>query len=104
MADSLKLDEIAAERLKQALFEHIQGKKTMVVSTEAWIQAQLAQATIFGLVRMLAHKNVISGPELARSLAWAYDERRMRLQEKGGEIIVPDQIVDLPPVTVAGKN
>ena len=100
MTDSKKIDAIAGDRLEEALKRQLAGEDVMVVCASAWVQSQLAQAALFGVIRMLSHKNIISERELAESLAWAYDERRLRMTEKGS-IIVADA---LPAVSVRGRN
>jgi hypothetical protein len=100
MAESLQLDHLAGEKLEQALKEQLGGEDVITVSASAWVQANLAQAALYGLIRYLRHRDKINEADLARSIAWAYDERRVRLQEKG-RISIHNA---LPAVTVSGKN
>lgn len=104
MGDPLQLDAIAGDRLEEALKKYLANEDVITISASAWVQSQLSQAALWGVIRMLVHKNVFSDAELARSLALAYDERRLRIenavQEKGSIVVAGA----MPAVTVRGRN
>jgi hypothetical protein len=102
MGDPLKADAIAGDQLQEALKNSLAGEEVVPIAGTAYIQANVTAAALFGLIRMLAHKNVIGEEELARSIAWAYNERRIRVQEQQRD--GDSSLIWVPPVSVRPRN
>jgi hypothetical protein len=91
-------DAKAGDRLEAALKNQVMGEEVGPVAGAAYVQANLAQAGLYGLLRILKHKGVINETDLEGSLAWAYDERTARIKEASSIIAMP------PAPTVNGAG
>lgn len=84
-------EQRAADRLADAIVQHINGCTGQQVAVSAFATANRGEGTLQGLIRLLVHKGVFSRAELGDSIAWALDERTGELTENAdkGNILLP---------------
>lgn len=85
-------EQRAADRLADAIIQHINGCRGLEVAVSGFATAQRAEATLQGLIRFMVHKGIFSRADLGDSIAWALDQRTGELTvnaEDKGSILLP---------------
>ena len=86
----------AADELQRTILSKLEGRKAIDIAVMAYVQAQMANAAVQGLIELLVHKNVIAAHELGPALRRAYNRANDKLTHRESPIILPDPVVTKP--------
>lgn len=89
-------EQKAADELQRTILAKLDGRKAIDIAVMAYVQAQMANAAVQGLIEILVHKNILAPHELAPALRRAYNRANDKLTHRESPIILPDPVVTRP--------